>query len=114
MMLNSSSVNDGCRLLISNTGELASTHGSPCGNDQHYAIGSISTATQPILNARAEEGGENWHAPQVGLTVATAALLSAWFPLVSPSGAVVHCVAEQKPFADSAAVRLSPNVSVRR
>jgi len=113
VMLNSSSVNDGCRLLISNTGELASTHGSPCGNDQHDAIGSISTATQPILNARAraEEGGENCDAPQVGLTVATAALLSARFPLVSPSGAVVHCVAEQKPFADSAAVRLVPNVS---
>ena len=113
LILNSSSVNDGCRILIANTRELASTHGSFCGSHQRVETGSISSATQPLLSSRArlDSVGSGCVDHEVGFRIATAALLSARFPLVSPSGAVAHCVADQKSTKDSIPRLLVPNVT---
>jgi hypothetical protein len=91
IVLNGSSVNDGCRVLIANVGGLPAERERDCNESPHVAAaGAVSSAIDGIagLHARADT---SCAAGRAQLRAATAALLSARFPFVSPSGALIRC-----------------------
>jgi hypothetical protein len=103
LVLNGSSVTDGCRILLTNVAQLPAAKGSDCSaagaGDRPSGPVSGSIDPSPGLYSRIEAdsacGGD-----RSGMRVVTAALLSARFPIVSPSGALLRCV------VDSSAGRL--------
>ena len=95
VVLNASSVTDGCRVLIANVGGLPASTGKDCGAyfPSSGPAGPVSASIDPFpgLHARSRKGatcGQN----STDMRMVTAALLSARFPLVTPSGALLRCV----------------------
>jgi hypothetical protein len=91
IVLNGSSVNDGCRVLVANVGGLPAEvkHGCSETPDIGVASGPVTSAIDGIATLRART--DSLCDTGVQLRAATAALLSARFPVVSPSGALVQC-----------------------
>lgn len=109
MALNGTSVTDGCRILISNVAKLST--GQP---DCQAGPGVNSTQPNPFTTTRSiPEAGPvtgaidaltgflgpvsngdrcSIQSPKPDMPAATAALLSARFPIVSPSGGITRCV----------------------
>lgn len=91
VVFNAASVTDGCRVLVANVGTLpaaggecpnagATTSGAPLG-------GPITASTAAFAPHPSVECSDRTPKP----TMALAALTSARFPVVSPSGAIRHC-----------------------
>ncbi|MCP4224376.1 MAG: hypothetical protein GY773_13625, partial [Actinomycetia bacterium] len=90
LVLNSSSVTEGCRILISNVDQLTSESPAGClsapGPSSSFNSNSVSRAAiDPLPMASADSCDSR--AP----LAVSAALLSARFPLVTPSGSVHYC-----------------------
>ena len=114
LVLNGSSVNDGCRVLVSNASSFSSgTRGclsAPIAAIDQAPGGAVSGSLDPLeqlLPSRAsaegeseEETDERYCAGEKGQPVpaaqtvraTTAALLFARFPYVTPAGAMRHCI----------------------
>jgi hypothetical protein len=95
LVLNGSSVTDGCRILVSNVGHLPAAEGSDCGAAAVKGpSGPVSGSIDPFpgLYKRSEEDPTQCGQYGTGMRAVTAALLSARFPIVSPSGALLRCV----------------------
>jgi hypothetical protein len=100
LVLNGSSVTDGCRVTISNVAGLTAAPGSDC-----YAApalhqppsGPLTGAIDPFpgLYERQDRDATECDGTDTGMRAITAALLSARFPLVSPSGALLRCYGER-------------------
>ncbi|MDQ3982268.1 MAG: hypothetical protein M3271_06255, partial [Actinomycetota bacterium] len=94
LSLNGSSVTDGCRVLVTNVEHLPATEGVDCqgvpaaGND---VVGPVSGSIDPFVGLRGR-GGDVCDRTTADVPITTGALLSARFPLVSPSGALVRCI----------------------
>jgi len=108
LVLNGSSVTDGCRILLTNVGHLPATEGSDCGATRagFRPSGPVSGSIDPFpgLYQRTEKvtrctGGST------GMRAVTAALLSARFPIVSPTGALLRCVVDSSGGKGDTAVR---------
>jgi hypothetical protein len=97
-VLNASSVVDGCRVLVANVGKLPAAAGANCNAATlaDPAAGPVSAAIDPLvgLYARERMKGDEEACPArpAGMRAVTAALLSARFPFVSPSGALLRCL----------------------
>jgi hypothetical protein len=107
LVLNASSVTDGCRILISNTGGLPAARGPECAAStaETQLVGPVSGAIDPLpgLYRRGEDEACREEGRPTGMRAVTAMLLSARFPVVSPSGALLRCVSSATPAnADSA------------
>jgi hypothetical protein len=104
IVLNASSVTDGCRVLISNVGTLVASSGAQCDARPHAAR-PVSAAIDPLpglcrrdlekIRGPEDKDDELLCAKSIGssrygLRAVTAALLSARFPFVTPSGALVR------------------------
>jgi hypothetical protein len=89
LVMNASSVSDGCRVLMTNVRGLASDSSAadclsdPLGRSQP-AVVSASIDPLPVLQDRRTRQA-------AGMRAVTAALLSARFPIVTPSGAMLRC-----------------------
>jgi hypothetical protein len=93
MILNGSSVTDGCRVLVSNVMSLAASSGADCFDTRQVpARGPVSGATD--ASPLAVSNPEPDCARLGDLRTTTAALLSARFPVISPSGAIRTCSGE--------------------
>ena len=98
VMLNSSSGADGCRILVTNVGGLpadpASCHGQmPHSGDAGLLAGTLD-ATDRLATHLGNDGDPCDTSHPADLQLASAALLSARFPLVSPSGVLERCQSE--------------------
>jgi hypothetical protein len=101
-ILNSSSVADGCRVLISNVGELPADGAEEClSQPAAPARGPLTGSIDALAELRVRsEKPETLCANDPkdpvgnhgGVSAVTAALLSARFPLITPSGALLRCV----------------------
>jgi hypothetical protein len=91
IVLNGSSVNDGCRVLVANVGRLPTEIDHGCSEAPHAGVlaGPVTSAIDAISSLRAR--ADTSCGTGVELRAATAALLSARFPVVSPSGALIRC-----------------------
>ncbi len=88
LVLNSASVTDGCRVLVANVGGLPTSSQADCLSIDLDG-GPSRAAIDPVASLAANAGSEcGSHQPHA----ATAALLSARFPYVTPSGTLHHCV----------------------
>jgi hypothetical protein len=94
LTLNASSVTDGCRVLVTNTGGLPSTDSSDCF-DTRDAARPVSGSIDPLANLRGWCAGEDCLGARAELPAITAAYLSARYPVVAPSGALHYGVHEQ-------------------
>jgi hypothetical protein len=112
LFLNASSVTDGCRIVVANVGGLPATRGADCAAMPAGggAAGPVTGAIDPFPGLRARSETTACGAPGAGVRVFTAALLSARFPLVSPSGALVRCVLDP-PTMPGGAAHAVPAVS---
>jgi hypothetical protein len=90
LVLNGSSVTDGCRVLIANVVGLPAEMEHGCSEAPHIggSAGPVSSALDGIAGLRSRTSTSCGNGQ---LRAATAALLSARFPVVSPSGALVRC-----------------------
>jgi hypothetical protein len=114
LVLNASSVTDGCRVLVSNTGALPAASGPDCAASTAGArrVGPVSGAIDPLPGlyrrgeGEADACREEGRGRLAGMRAVTAMLLSARFPVVSPSGALLRCVrSDPAAHADSATRR---------
>ena len=103
LVLNASSVNDGCRVLISNVGHLPAMPGKDCGATPVRSLptGPVSGSIDPFpgLYPRSREEHATCADSSTDMRAVTAALLSARFPVVSPSGALLRCIVDSAPLA---------------
>jgi hypothetical protein len=102
LLLNGTSVTDGCRALVANVDGLAIDSGS-CLDDGFSGTRPVSAANDllsGLLPSTAHDGGSQGREPgsfcgtdtaSQTLRATTAALLSARFPYVTPSGALRRC-----------------------
>jgi hypothetical protein len=107
LVLNASSLTDGCRVLLANVESLPAATGSDCGAIQpgREAPGAISAAIDPFpgLQERADDADhqcDRLEPPgraEPGMRVVTAALLSARFMYLTPSGALLRCLRDAPP-----------------
>ncbi len=112
VVLNGSSVTDACRVLVANVANLTAAGGgvdcfAPAG-DRPAGGGPLSGSTDAVAGLQPRgftPGGHCLDAPG-DLRVVTAALLSARFPFVSPSGALHRCVDDPSTEATGAAVEM--------
>lgn len=88
LMLNGSSVTDGCRVIVANVDGLPSVDSADCFASS--AIGGPASGTIDATD-RLLVPGANCPAASGDVPLVTAALLSARFPVVSPSGALHNC-----------------------
>jgi hypothetical protein len=92
-VLNASSVTDGCRVTITNIVGLPTSRDSDCSSTVSVGDGPARAAIDPLGSLRHQRGrcgsGE--------LSTVTAALLSARFPFVTPSGALHSCTVGSVP-----------------
>lgn len=95
VVLNGSSATDGCRVLMSNVDSLAAGTGScqglPADGRPGPALSAAVTATDGLLTGKPALAS-SCSPGSASLRGTTAALLSARFPIVSPSGALRRCV----------------------
>jgi hypothetical protein len=98
LVLNASSVLDGCRVLVANVGTLPAATGSDCGASrlERRASGPLTASIDALstLHRRADNDTTVCGSPSAELGAVTAALLSARFSYVTPSGALVRCVSD--------------------
>jgi hypothetical protein len=94
VVFNASSVTDGCRVLVSNVSGLPASTSNDCGTYSPGSItaGPVSASIDPFprLYPRSREGA-GCGKDSTDMRLVTAALLSARFPLVTPSGALIRC-----------------------
>jgi hypothetical protein len=102
LMLNGTSVTDGCRALVTNVDNLATDSG-PCLSNSLSRTRPVSAANDVLaglLPSTAHAGGAQGQEPDSlcetktrsqTLRATTAALLAARFPYVTPSGALRRC-----------------------
>ncbi len=97
LVLNGASATDGCRVLMSNVDSLAtptdrSCQDLPADGQVGPTVSAAVTGTDGLRTGKPQLAGD---CPDgtASLRATTAALLSARFPLVSPSGALRRCVA---------------------
>lgn len=95
LVLNSSSVTDGCRLFLSTLSGLPANPSQDCfsstmaeSKDVRYGAGT--GAADPLVHLAGRPGPDGCSADR-DIRITTAALLSARFPLVSSSGAIFQC-----------------------
>lgn len=92
LVLNASSVSDGCRVLLANVGDLPAATGRDCGaaTGRYRLSGPVSGSIDPFpgLYRRKDTGEPN--GTKTGMPAVTAALLSARFPIITPSGALLR------------------------
>lgn len=95
IVLNGASVADGCRVLIANSEGLPGAPGDNCRSALPTTGGGpVSSSIDPFpgLYDRESRGENACFPPGFGdMSAATAALLSARFPAVSPSGSLLQC-----------------------
>ncbi len=86
-VLNSASVTDGCRILVTSVGELPTSEDLDCLS-RTPVVGPSRAALDPLASLADHEGAPcgSRQPPAV-----TAGLLSARFPYVTPSGTLHHC-----------------------
>ncbi len=98
--LNGSSVRDGCRVLVSNVGMLPGALPPDCqaAPGLKTPAGPVSGAIDPFLGLNGTQDADPGNCPagggsvtRFGMRATTAALLSARFPYVTPSGAIRRC-----------------------
>jgi len=96
LVLNASSVTDGCRVLVANVGALPAATGGDCGASPlgQRPAGPVSASIDPFpgLHERTDTNAAKWNSLGTGMRAVTAALLSARFPIISPSGALLRWV----------------------
>jgi hypothetical protein len=102
VVFNGSSVRDGCRVLVSNVGTLPGALPPDCqaAPGQRQPAGPVSGAIDPFLGLNGNEDADPGTCPdggdgtvtEFGMRATTAALLSARFPYVTPSGALRRCL----------------------
>lgn len=105
VMLNSSSAADGCRILITNVGGLpadpASCHGGLPGAGHPGLLSGTLDATDGTASGLGDDGDDcnktagGGAAAPADLELVSAALLSARFPVVSPSGVLERCQSDK-------------------
>lgn len=88
LMLNASSVSDGCRVVLTNVRGLAPDAQTDClgRSSMRQPWGDVSGAIDPLPTLQERSTGRN-----AGISAVSAALLSARFPIVTPSGALLGC-----------------------
>jgi hypothetical protein len=96
LVLNASSVSDGCRVLLSNVGTgLVADKAGGClaAPTKHEPRGTVTAAIDALsdLHARPVNNEGPCSGGRAGLAAVSAALLSARFPYVTPSGALYRC-----------------------
>jgi hypothetical protein len=96
LVLNASSVADGCRVLIANVGEgLVADERGAClaGPLTQNPAGTVTAAVTPLSDLHFRPGKHEGPCGggRAGVAAATAALISARFPWVTPSGALYRC-----------------------
>jgi hypothetical protein len=104
--LNGSSVRDGCRVLVSNTGLLPGARPPDCqaAPGLQQPAGPVSGAIDPFLGLNGNENADPGTCPsggdggttEFGMRATTAALLSARFAYVTPSGALRRCFGDEE------------------
>jgi hypothetical protein len=102
IVLNASSVTDGCRVLVSNVGALPASAGKDCGvRNKGLVSGPVSGSIDalqglcqrvPQETARCAVADAKADLPTPGMRAVTATLLSARFPFLTPSGALLRRV----------------------
>lgn len=93
LALNGSSVTDGCMVLVTNLAGLPASRGPDCQgvpSPGRPVKGPVSGSIDPFVGLRRRVDGCGGSGVDVGIT--SGALLSARFPIVSPSGGLVRCV----------------------
>ena len=109
LVLNASSLTDGCRVLLANVESLPAGTGSDCGAIQPgpKGPGAITASIDPFpgLQERTDDAEQQCDSLRIrgaakpGMRVVTAALLSARFMYLTPSGAFIRCVSDSLPGA---------------
>jgi hypothetical protein len=95
LTLNGSSVNDGCRVIVSNVGLLPGVTGQDCqvSPEGDTPTGPVSGSIDAFVGLYERDAADhNCDQRQAGMRSTTAALLSARFPVISPSGALLRCL----------------------
>ena len=93
VIFNGSSVAESCRAVLSNVAGLPASPGIDC-RDADAATGPLIVSTDPradLLTRSTEVSGNDCPRPNAELSLITSALLSARFPVASPSGALHGC-----------------------
>lgn len=95
LALNGSSVTDACRVVVSNVVGLVAETGPDCQeppNDAASAEGPVSGAIDPFAGLHGRGADPACGAASPDLRAVSAALTSARFPVVTPSGALLQCI----------------------
>jgi len=105
VVLNASSVTDGCRILLANVDGLPASGGPNCYGSSapgNAAGGGVSGSLDGLAGLYGRGGPASGACDEAdagrgtaGLSAVAAALLSARFPYISPSGALHRCVLAQ-------------------
>lgn len=95
LVLNGSSVNDGCRILVTNTGGLPASNSGDCF-DVSATSGPASGTIDPIASLEEPCADKTCARTGAQLPALTAMYLSARYPVVAPSGALHYGVKNEE------------------